>query len=351
VRVLITGAGGLIGSQAVDYFRAQGHEIHGIDNNTRMYLFGPEGDVSPTINRLMSHSTYTHHSIDIRDRDSVMWCFYRVKPNVVIHCAAQPSHDRASSMPLEDFDINAVGTLNLLEAARQLHDDDVVFVHMSTNKVYGDGPNRLRLVEGVTRYDYDELEFVNGIKEDFPVDDCLHSIFGASKLATDVMAQEYGRYYGMNVGIFRGGCLTGAAHAGVELHGFLAYVVKCAMIGRKYTIFGYKGKQVRDQIHASDVVSAIDAFVRSPRKGEVYNIGGGRPNSASILEVIDLIADVSGRQLDYELSPDARIGDHICYITDMSKFHQHFPEWKPEVSLRDMIIEMVQFHEKGSRVV
>lgn len=345
MRVLITGSGGLVGSEAAFHFLAQDCDVFGIDNNTRMHLFGLEGDVSSKIEKLRKWPRYSHYSFDIRDRKAVDTVFSYVRPNIVIHCAAQPSHDRAAEIPLEDFDINAVGTINLLESTRRYCNSDVVFVHMSTNKVYGDGPNKLNLVECPTRYDYADNEYTSGIREDFPIDSCMHSIFGASKVAADIMAQEYGRYYGMNVGIFRAGCVTGASHASVELHGFLAYIVKCALIGRKYIIFGYKGKQVRDQIHAYDVVTAIESFVKSPRKGQVYNIGGGRQNSASILEVINMIEEIAKKRLNYEISSRARKGDHICYITDMSKFRQHFRDWKMEFTLPDMIREMVDYYE------
>jgi CDP-paratose 2-epimerase len=270
--------------------------------------------------------------------------FDALRPEVVIHCAAQPSHDKAREIPFEDFDVNAVGTLNLLEATRRFA-PEAAFIHVSTNKVYGDAPNELPMVETETRYDYARPEDVHGISEECRIDRCLHSLFGASKTAGDVLAQEYGKYFGMKVGVFRGGCLTGPSHSGVELHGFLSYLVHVAVAGKPYTIFGYKGKQVRDQIHSDDVVRAFAAFIAAPRMGEVYNLGGGRGNAASVLECIALIEEIGGHRVNWTLSDENRIGDHICYMSDLRKLQAHFPGWSITHDLRGIIGEMIAAEE------
>ena len=281
-------------------FLQAGWEVHGIDNNTRADFFGPAGDTRWNQRRLQSaHPDFRHHELDIRDRPGVDALLAVLKPDLLVHTAAQPSHDLAASRPFDDFDVNAVGTLNLLEAARR-HAPGIVFAHMSTNKVYGDRPNTIRLKELPTRWDYDDRACANGIAEDFPIDQSKHSLFGASKVAGDVMVQEYGRYFGMKTCCLRGGCLTGPNHSGVELHGFLSYLIKCNVQGRLYKVFGYKGKQVRDNIHSLDVARFIHAFVENPRCGEVYNIGGGRANSVSILEAFDRAAACSGRKMNWE---------------------------------------------------
>jgi CDP-paratose 2-epimerase len=339
LRVLVTGSGGLIGSEAALHWLKDGANVYGIDNNTRMSLFGKNGDVTKVIRNLSTHGKYKHIHASITDRDAMMAVIRDVEPDVIIHAAAQPSHDKAADIPFEDFSINAVGTLNMLEATRQ-HAREAVFIHVSTNKVYGDAPNYIPLTESEKRYDFSPAEFQNGISESFSIDQCLHSLFGASKASADLVAQEYGRYFGMNIGVFRGGCLTGPQHAGVELHGFLSYIVKCAVEGKRYRIFGYKGKQVRDQIHSKDVISCFERFIESPRSGEVYNLGGGRENSASILEIIERIATLTGHNLSYDYVDKNRIGDHICYYTDMSKFKSHYPGWKVETSLDDTILEI-----------
>jgi CDP-paratose 2-epimerase len=345
VRILITGSSGLIGSEAVEYFDAQGHEIFGIDNNMRREFFGPKGDTSWNLERLKCiTSRFTHHDIDIRDRVRILALFQEIVFDVIIHCAAQPSHDKARDIPFTDFDVNAVGTMNLLEATRQCC-PDAVFIHMSTNKVYGDAPNELPLIELETRYDYACLEDYYGISEECRIDRSLHSLFGASKTAADVMAQEYGQYFGMKVGIFRGGCLTGPSHSGVMLHGFLSYLVHVAVTGKPYTVFGYKGKQVRDQIHSCDVIKAFEAFMSNPRPGEVYNIGGGRQNSASILECIQIIEDICGHNVNWSYDEQNRIGDHICYISDLRKLESHYSEWSITRSLSNIIREMIQAEE------
>ncbi len=342
MKVLVTGSGGLIGSEAAEYFlNKTATRVMGMDNNMRMVFFGPNGDVSSTILRLSGYKNYEHKNIDITNKDSVDDAIKNFQPDLIIHCAAQPSHDKAADIPHLDFAVNANGTLNLLESFRKHCDESSVFIQVSTNKVYGDGPNHLNLTESKNRYDFADEKYRNGIAEDFSIDNCLHSLFGASKVAGDILAQEYGRYFGLNVGVFRGGCLTGPQHAGVELHGFLSYIIKCAKFGNPYTIFGYKGKQVRDQIHCYDVVRAFEEFALNPKKGEVYNLGGGVHNSASVLEIISLIQEISGYELNYSHSNKARIGDHICYYTDMSKFKSHYPSWSMKYNLNAIIEEML----------
>jgi CDP-paratose 2-epimerase len=342
MKILVTGGSGLIGSEAVEYFDRRGHDVYGLDNNMRQEFFGPAGDTTWNLRRLKEVTRhYTYINLDVRCREQVFDLFNRYCFDLIIHCAAQPSHDKAASIPLIDFDVNAVGTINLLEATRQ-HCPEAVFIHMSTNKVYGDAPNELSLVEHETRYDYARPEDYHGISEHCRIDQSLHSLFGVSKAAADLLAQEYGRYYGMNIGIFRGGCLTGPSHSGVELHGFLSYLVKVAVQGQQYTVYGYKGKQVRDQIHSFDVIRAFEAFARNPRQGEPYNLGGGRQNSASVLECITAIEEISGRKLRWRYLEQNRRGDHICYISDLRKFQSHYPEWSMTRSLEDILKEMVE---------
>jgi CDP-paratose 2-epimerase len=342
LNVLVTGSSGLIGAEAVMHFDAQGARVWGIDSNMRMEFFGPQGDTTWNLNRLLDHTTrFSHVGIDIRDRSAVDALFAEQPFDLVIHCAAQPSHDRAASFPLVDFDVNAVGTINLLEATR-LHSEAAVFIQMSTNKVYGDAPNELPLVELETRYDYADPADFDGIDEHCRIDQSLHSLFGASKVAGDVVAQEYGRYFGMNVGVFRGGCLTGPGHSGVELHGFLSYLVKCVVHEVPYTVFGYKGKQVRDQIHSVDVIAAFEAFAEQPRPGAVYNLGGGRANSASVLESIDAVERVVGTPLKWQYEDTNRRGDHICYISDLGRITTELAGWSITRSLDDIIEEMVR---------
>jgi CDP-paratose 2-epimerase len=339
-KILITGSSGLIGSEVCSYFSERGWDVHGVDSNMRKVFFGPEGDTRWNQHRLETDlASFTHHELDIRNREGVLSLIEELTPYAIVHTAAQPSHDRAAAIPFEDFDTNAVGTLNLLEATRR-HARDAVFVHLSTNKVYGDRPNTLDLVELETRWDYADPDYAKGISEDFPIDQSKHSLFGASKVAADVMVQEYGRYFDMKTACLRGGCLTGPNHSGVELHGFLSYLVKCNLTGRKYTVFGYKGKQVRDNIHALDVARFIEAFVEAPRSGEVYNLGGGRDNSCSILEAFQLIEDISGKEMVYDYNEQNRSGDHICYISDLSKMKAHYPEWDISKSLKDIFTEI-----------
>ncbi len=338
--LLVTGSSGLIGSEVVAYFCQLGWQVHGVDNNMRADFFGPGGDTRWNQRRLLAtHRHFQHHELDIRNRADVLLLLETLRPDVIVHTAAQPSHDLAASRPFDDFDTNAVGTLNLLEATR-LHAPNAVFAHMSTNKVYGDGPNRIRLKELATRWDYDDPAYAEGIAETFSIDQSKHSLFGASKVAADVMVQEYGRYFGMKTCCLRGGCLTGPNHSGVELHGFLSYLVKCNIEGRTYKVFGYQGKQVRDNIHSYDVARFIHAFTEKPRCGEVYNIGGGRPNSVSILEAFDRIAALSGHKMQFEYVDKNREGDHICYISDLTKMKSHYPGWDLTKTL-DTIFEEI----------
>ncbi|HVN85510.1 MAG TPA: NAD-dependent epimerase/dehydratase family protein [Candidatus Binatia bacterium] len=341
MKVLVTGSSGLIGSEAVLWFDGQGHRVLGVDNNMRADFFGPKGDTSWRLARLReSTRRFDHSAADIRDRAAMFRLWEDFRPDLIIHCAAQPSHDLAATRPLDDFDVNAVGTVNLLEATRRFT-PEAVFILMSTNKVYGDAPNYLPLVEQDTRYDYADPNDYNGIKETLSIDQCLHSVFGASKVAADVMAQEYGRYFGLRTGVFRGGCLTGPSHSGVELHGFLNYLVKVAKAGECYTIFGYKGKQVRDQIHSYDVIQALWAFAQNPKPGEVYNLGGGRANNASVMECVTKLEALTGRKLQTQYVEQNRKGDHICYISDLTKFQAHYPHWRLTYSLDQILEELV----------
>lgn len=326
-KLLVTGASGLIGGEVVSSFSENGWQVIGIDNNKRADFFGPQGDTRWNARRLQDQfSSYELVNLDICNREAILQFMEEMRPDAIIHTAAQPSHDLAASRPFDDFDVNAVGTLNLLEATRQSCAESP-FVHMSTNKVYGDAPNLIQLKELDTRWDYDDSKYDNGIDETFTIDQSKHSLFGASKVAADVMVQEYGRYFGIPTCCLRGGCLTGPNHSGVELHGFLSYLIKCNLEGKQYRVFGYKGKQVRDNIHAADVVRFMECFIEAPRIAEVYNIGGGRNNSISILEAFQLIEQISGKRMDYVYEEENRIGDHMCYISNLSKMKQHYPSW------------------------
>jgi CDP-paratose 2-epimerase len=342
--ILVTGSSGLIGSEAVEHFDRDGHEVHGIDNNMRRVFFGDPGDTNWNLERLRGITKkFTHHNLDIRDRIALESLFRSQRFDLIVHCAAQPSHDKARDIPILDFEVNALGTVNLLEATR-LHCPKAVFILLSTNKVYGDAPNELPLKELESRWEYARSEDYNGITESCRIDQTLHSLFGASKASADLMAQEYGRYFGMNVCIFRGGCLTGPSHSGVELHGFLSYLVKVAIAGGSYSVFGYEGKQVRDNIHSRDVVRAIEEFAANPRPGEVYNLGGGRENSISMLEAIDKVEAMSGKKLDWKYIPEHRKGDHICYISDLTKFKSHYPSWSITVGLDEIFRQIISDH-------
>jgi len=338
--LLVTGSSGLIGSEVCLYFAERGWAIHGVDNNQRAIFFGPKGDTRWNQRRLAELiKGFHHHEHDIRDRQAMVDLLAQVKPDAIVHTAAQPSHDLAASIPFADFDTNAVGTLNLLEAARQAAPESP-FVAMSTNKVYGDAPNELELVELETRWEYADKAYFTGIPESFRIDQSKHSIFGASKVAADVMVQEYGRYFGMPTCALRGGCLTGPSHSGVELHGFLSYLIKCNVTETQYNVFGYKGKQVRDNIHSLDVARFIAAFIDAPRAGEVYNLGGGRGNSCSIFEAFARIESLSGKKMAYEYVDQNRSGDHICYISDLRKMKAHYPDWDITKSLDDIFGEI-----------
>jgi CDP-paratose 2-epimerase len=341
MKVLVTGSSGLIGSEAVTFFDALGFAITGIDNNMRADFFGPSGDTTWNRQRLeRTCKRFEHASLDIRDRPGLETLFSRNRFELIIHAAAQPSHDLAAKRATDDFDVNAVGTLNLLEACRK-HCPDAVFIHVSTNKVYGDAPNRIALQELETRWDYSDPAFEQGIPESFPIDQSLHSIFGASKLAADILAQEYGRYFGLKTGIFRGGCMTGPYHAGVELHGFLNYLVLVALRQGPYTIYGYKGKQVRDQIHSHDAIRAFWHFAQDPHPGEVYNLGGGKANAASLLECVEAVHRLTGKRPQLSYTDQHRVGDHICYYSNTAKLSSHFSDWELQYSLEDMLQEMV----------
>ena len=340
-KLLVTGSSGLIGSEVALYFHQAGWAIHGLDNNQRALFFGPQGDTRWNQHRLEEAIPgFQHHELDVRDRSNVLDLVKTVRPEAIIHTAAQPSHDRAAAIPFDDFDTNAVGTLNLLEAARRAC-PEAPFVHMSTNKVYGDAPNLLALAELPTRWDYADPAYAHGIHETFTIDQSKHSLFGASKVAADVMVQEYGRYFNMPTCCLRGGCLTGPNHSGVELHGFLSYLVKCNLEGREYKVFGYKGKQVRDNIHSLDVARYMHAFVEAPRAGEVYNLGGGKANSCSILEAFKLAEKFSGLAQIHTYVDQNRAGDHICYYSDLRKMRSHYPQWDITKSLEATIGEIV----------
>ncbi|MBI2441539.1 MAG: NAD-dependent epimerase/dehydratase family protein [Lentisphaerae bacterium] len=341
-KCLVTGSSGLIGSEVCRFFHQRGFEVHGIDNNQRAVFFGPQGDTRWNQQRLSRCLPgYNHHELDIRDRAGILKLVGKLKPAVIIHSAAQPSHDLAAAIPFDDFDTNAVGTLNLIEAARRSC-PEAPFIHMSTNKVYGDGPNLIKLKELPTRWEYDDPAYAHGIPETFSIDQSKHSLFGASKVASDIVVQEYGRYFNMPTCCLRGGCLTGPNHAGVELHGFLSFLVKCNLEGREYKVFGYKGKQVRDNIHAEDVAAFMYAFYEAPRYGEVYNLGGGKDNSCSILEAFKLSEQYTGKRQRFTYLEQNRIGDHICYYSDLRKMKAHYPGWAIRKNLPTIFKEIVK---------
>lgn len=341
---IVTGSAGLIGSEAVRFFAEKGLAVVGIDNDMRSKFFGAPASTEWNRRRLEKElPTYSHEAADIRDRDALQGIFQRYGKSVavVVHCAAQPSHDWAAQDVQTDFSVNANGTLNLLDCVRN-HCPDAVFLHMSTNKVYGDRPNTLPLVELEARYEIDSSHpyHAHGIDEEMSIDGSMHSLFGVSKAAADLLVQEYGRYFGLKTACFRGGCLTGPAHSGTELHGFLAYLMSCALSGNPYTVFGYKAKQVRDNIHSKDVVRALWTFFQRPRSGEVYNLGGGRFANCSMLEGIRLCEELTGREMNWKYSEQNRAGDHIWYISDMSRFKSHYPEWTHTVDLRQTLTEI-----------
>jgi CDP-paratose 2-epimerase len=325
----------------VAHFHDLGWTVHGVDNNMRADFFGSAGDTRWNQQRLLeTFARFAHHEVDIRSRERVDDLVAAVRPDAIIHAAAQPSHDLAATRPFDDFDVNAVGTLNLLEAARQ-HCRESPFVYLSTNKVYGDAPNRIALRELDTRWDYSDERFANGIGEGFGIDQSKHSLFGASKAAADLTVQEYGRYFGMPTCCLRGGCLTGPGHSGVELHGFLSFLLKQNVCGNPYRVYGYKGKQVRDNIHSYDVARFAESFLAAPRTGEVYNIGGGRENSCSILEAFAKAHAITGNAMQWEYVEQNREGDHICYISDLTKMKAHYPGWSVTRSLDDIFVEII----------
>lgn len=341
-KLLVSGSSGLVGSEVCIHFAEKGYEIHGLDNNQRAVFFGVQGDTRWNQRRLQSAiKSYRHHEIDIRDRAGILEVVKQIKPDVIVHAAAQPSHDRAASIPFDDFETNAVGTLNMLEAVRQFAPQSS-FIHMSTNKVYGDAPNKIKLKEFETRWDYDDINYINGISETFTIDQSKHSLFGASKVAADVMVQEYGRYFNIPTCCLRGGCLTGPNHSGVELHGFLSYLVKCNLEEKKYFVYGYKGKQVRDNVHSHDIAMFMEAFIDSPKVAEVYNLGGGKENTCSIWEAFSIAERFSGNQQVYEYVDKNREGDHICYYSDLRKMKAHYPQWNITISLEETIRQIVE---------
>ncbi len=341
-KLLVTGSSGLIGSEVCIHFADLGWEIHGIDNNQRAVFFGANGDTRWNESRLRSRiKQFFHHELDIRNRNGVIDLIQTIKPSAIVHTAAQPSHDRAADIPFDDFDTNAVGTFNLLEATRR-YSTEIPFVHMSTNKVYGDAPNEIAMTELEKRWDYADPDFANGIAENFRIDQTKHSLFGASKVSADISVQEYGRYFSMPTACLRGGCLTGPNHTGVELHGFLSYLIKCNLEEKPYTVFGYKGKQVRDNIHSYDVARFIEEFIKAPRVAEVYNLGGGKDNTCSIWEAFDLISNISGKEMKYSYSEANRIGDHICYYSDLRKMKEHYPNWQITKPLKIVFQEIYQ---------
>lgn len=345
-RILVTGSAGLIGSEVSTHFDKLDWEVYGIDNNLRAFFFSDKGDTNWNRDQLKKNlKRYNHIDLDIRDREKVLKCVKDIAPDAIVHTAAQPSHDRAADIPFEDFDTNAVGTFNLLEATRRFS-TEIPFVHMSTNKVYGDAPNQISMKELDTRWDYDDPAYFDGIPETFTIDQSKHSLFGASKLSADISVQEYGRYFNMPTCVLRGGCLTGPNHSGVELHGFLSYLVKCNLEQKPYTIFGYKGKQVRDNIHSYDVSRFIEEFIKSPRIAEVYNIGGGRNNTCSILEAFEIAEKYSGKKMIFSYSQKHREGDHICYYSNLTKMKQHYPSWDITISLDETIRQIVESWRK-----
>ena len=348
---IITGSSGLIGSESVEFFSDKFDKIIGIDNNLRALFFGEEASTEWNTKRLISNfSNFSHYDSDIRNVDALENIFktYGTDIKLIIHTAAQPSHDWAARDPITDFTVNANGTLNLLEKTRK-HCPKATFIFTSTNKVYGDTPNGLPLIELEKRWEIDKSHpyYLNGINEEMSIDQTKHSLFGASKVAADILVQEYGKYFGMNTGIFRGGCLTGPNHSGTQLHGFLSYLMKCAITSELYTIFGYKGKQVRDNIHAFDLVNMFWHFHQNPRPGEVYNAGGGRHSNCSMTEAIEICENITGKKMNYKYSETNRIGDHIWWISDVSKFKNHYPNWSFQYNINDILL---QIYKKMSKI-
>ena len=346
-KLLVTGSCGLVGSEIINLLSKDYKVIYGIDNNSRKVFFGSGGDITTRKKSLKKHiKNYHHYNFDIRNRGKISNLIKKIKPDCIIHCAGQPSHDLAAKIPYDDFDTNAVGTLNLLESTRK-YCKKKKFIFLSTNKVYGDAPNKIKISERDKRFIISEKKYLDGIPETFNIDQNTHSIFGASKLAADVMVQEYGRYFNLKTCCIRAGCITGPHHSGVELHGYLNYLVKMNIERKKYTVFGYKGKQVRDNIHAKDLVMFIKNFIKKPRVGEVYNIGGGYKNSISILEAFELVEKASGIKMIYKTVKKNRIGDHICYYSNLKKAKKHYPEWSIKINLKTIIKEIIQKYKKN----
>jgi len=350
--IIITGSSGLIGSEATKFFLNKGYKVLGIDNNLRKYFFGSDGDTNWKKNELKKYKNYDHFNIDIRNFKKLEKVFKKVKKSLkcIIHCAAQPSHDWAAKEPITDFTVNANGTLNLLELNR-IYCPKAVFIFTSTNKVYGDRPNKdIKLIEGKYRYTpKNKVYHRNGINEKMSIDNSVHSVFGSSKVAADIMVQEYGKYFKMNTGVFRGGCLTGPSHSGAELHGFLSYLVKCLVNKKTYTIYGYKGKQVRDNIHSFDLINMFWHYLKKPKQGEVYNVGGGTKINCSILEAINIIQKISNKKMKIKYSSKNRTGDHIWWVSDTSKFKKDFPNWKLKYNLKKILIEIFNHYQNINR--
>jgi len=344
--ILITGSSGLVGRSCVDLFARNGFKVYGIDNNARALYFGNAASTKRNHSGLQTEvNNFTELEIDITDRNAIQTLVQGIAPHAIIHTAAQPSHDKSAEIPFLDFETNAVGTLNLLESLRMFNRDGI-FVHLSTNKVYGDSPNNLPLIEQESRYEFADKHFSLGINESQPIDASMHSLFGVSKLSADILVQEYGRYFGMQTCVLRGGCLTGSNHKGVELHGFLSWLVKCNMLNSEYTIFGYKGKQVRDNLHADDVASFVHQFIQNPKSAAIYNIGGGFVNSASILEATEMVESFSGIRMKTKYNPQSRKGDHIVYYSDLRKIQNDFPSWKVNWGLSEIVETLVKdFHD------
>lgn len=340
--LLVTGSSGLVGSETACLLHEDYDLVYGIDNNQRKIFFGKNGDISKRKKEVITNiKNYHHLNIDIRDKKKIFEVFKKIKPKHIVHCAGQPSHDLAAQIPFEDFNINALGTLNLLEATR-IYTPKSIFIFLSTNKVYGDGPNDIKIKELKSRYIFSEKKYKSGIAEDFKLDQCTHSLFGVSKLSADIMVQEYGRYFNIYSCILRAGCITGHNHSGVELHGFLNYLVKANLERKKYKIYGYKGKQVRDNIHSIDLVNFIKYYLAKPRFAEVYNIGGGLENTISVIEAIKLVSNLSGIEMNYEYINKPRIGDHICYYSNLSKIKSHFPKWRIRLKISNILEEIIK---------
>ena len=340
--ILITGSSGLIGSEACFYFSGKNYRLYGIDNNQRAAFFGPEGDTRRVLQKQKSLiKEFTHYDIDIRNRGQILGLIQDLRPDAVLHAAAQPSHDLAKTIPFDDFEINAVGTLNLLEATRRFIPESP-FIYLSSNKVYGDAPNEIPMREEQKRWEYADPAYAQGIPETLTIDQSKHSLFGVSKAAADMMVQEYGRYFGLMTCCLRAGCLSGPDHSGVQLHGFISYLVRCNLEQKIYTIFGYKGKQVRDNLHSYDVAAFIEQFIDAPRSAEVYNLGGGKDNSCSVQEAFDIISSITGKEMQYEYMDRARSADHICYYSNLSKIKQHYPDWRISKPLREIFQEVAQ---------